>query len=67
MNYVLHMIAQVRLRTDGGRSRALVERKQREGKTLRAALRVLKTYIARELYRRLKAMHSSQAAPPIVA
>lgn len=62
MNYVVHMIAQVRLRTDGGRSRALVERKQREGKTLRAALRVLKTYIARELYRRLTEMHRSRAA-----
>lgn len=59
MNYVLHMIAQVRLRTDE-RSRALVERKQREGKTLRAALRVLKTYIARELYRKLKAIQRSR-------
>ena len=34
MNYVVHMISQVRLRIDE-RSRALVERKQREGKTLR--------------------------------
>lgn len=59
MNYVLHMIAQVRLRTDE-RSRALVERKQREGKTLRAALRVLKTYIARELYRKLKAIQRTR-------
>lgn len=59
MNYVLHMIAQVRIRTDE-RSRALVERKQREGKTLRAALRVLKTYIARELYRKLKSMQRSR-------
>lgn len=56
MNWVVHMIAQVRLRTDGGRSRALVERKVREGKTLRAALRVLKTYVARELYRTLEAI-----------
>lgn len=66
MNYVVHMIAQVRLRTDA-RSRALVERKQREGKTLRAALRVLKTYIARELYRRLRAMHRPRASRPIAA
>ena len=65
MNYVVHMIVQVRLRTDGGRSRALVDRKQREGKTLRAALRVLKTYIARELYRRLKTMQRLRAAHPI--
>jgi transposase len=65
MNYVVHRIVQVRLRTDGGRSRALVDRKQREGKTLRAALRVLKTYIARELYRRLKTMQRLRAAHPI--
>ena len=66
MNHVVHMIAQVRLRIDE-RSRELVERKQREGKTLRAALRVLKTYIARELYRRLKAMQRLRAAYPIAA
>jgi len=64
MNYVLHMIAQVRLRTDE-RSRILVERKMREGKTLRAALRVLKTYIARELYRTLKTIR--QARDPDLA
>jgi transposase len=58
MNYVVHMIAQVRLRTDP-RSRELFERKQREGKTKRAAFRVLKTYIARELYRKLKAFEKN--------
>jgi hypothetical protein len=30
-------------------------------------LRVLKTYIARELYRRLRAMHRDRAAHPITA
>lgn len=59
MNYVVHMIAQVRLRTDD-RSRELVQRKQREGKTLREALRVLKTYIARELYRKLRAIEKTR-------
>jgi transposase len=59
MNYVVHMMAQVRLRTDP-RSRELFERKQREGKTKRAALRVLKTYIARELYRKLKAFEKNR-------
>lgn len=39
----------VRLRTDE-RSRAFVHRKEQEGKTFRAALRVLKTYIVREIY-----------------
>jgi len=68
MNYVLHMIAQVRLRTDGGRSRALVERKRREGKTLRAAfLRVSKTYIAREPYVTLKAIERSREPGPFAA
>lgn len=66
MNYVLHMIAHVRLRTDE-RSRVLVERKQREGKTLRAALRVLKTYIARELYRTLKAIERDRDSIPVGA
>lgn len=64
MNYVLHMMAQVRLRTDL-RSRELFERKQKEGKTKRAALRVLKTYIARELYRKLKAFEKNRETPPI--
>lgn len=59
MNYVLHMMAQVRLRTDL-RSRELFERKQKEGKTKRAALRVLKTYIARELYRKLEAFEKDR-------
>lgn len=53
MNWVLHMVSQVRLRVDP-RSRELVERKRREGKSLREAIRVLKTYIARELYRTLR-------------
>jgi hypothetical protein len=66
MNYVVHMIAQVRLRLDED-SRALVERKQREGKTLRAALRVLKTYIARELYSKLKSMQRSRDSPLVGA
>ncbi len=67
LNWVVHMIAQVRLRTDGGRSRALVERKMAEGKTLRAALRVLKTYIARELYRTLRAIQEGRWSGPLAA
>lgn len=56
MNWVMHIISQVRLRIDP-RSKELVERKQREGKTKREAIRVLKTYIAREIYRTLKRIH----------
>lgn len=66
MNYVVHMIAQVRLRTDE-RSRALVERKHREGKTLREALRVLKTYIARELYRKLRSIQKTRNSKAFAA
>lgn len=49
LNRTCYLIAMVRLRTDE-RSQAFVKRKEREGKTFRAALRVLKTYIAREVY-----------------
>ena len=66
MNYVVHMMAQVRLRCDP-RSKELFERKQREGKTKRAALRVLKTYIARELYRKLKAFEENRESLAIGA
>lgn len=51
LNWALHIVAMVRLRVDGGRSRALLEKAKLCGKTPRAALRVLKTYIARELFR----------------
>ena len=51
LNWALHIVAMVRLRTDGGRSRAFLEKAKSSGKTQRAALRVLKTYIARELFR----------------
>jgi transposase len=51
LNWALHIVAMVRLRTDGGRSRAFLEKAKSYGKTQRAALRALKTYIARELFR----------------
>lgn len=56
-----HLIALVRLRTDET-TKAYVKRKQEEGKTFRAALRSLKTVIARELYRCLKASHHQPAS-----
>lgn len=49
LNRTCYLIAMVRLRTDE-RSREFVHRKEQEGKTFRAALRVLKTYIVREIY-----------------
>jgi transposase len=51
LNWALHIVAMVRLRTDGGRSRAFLDKAKSCGKTQRAALRALKTYIARELFR----------------
>jgi hypothetical protein len=36
---------------DGGRSKRFLEQAQLRGKTKRSALRLLKTYIARELFR----------------
>lgn len=53
LNRLLHLVVQTRLRSDGGRSRAYLDRKVAAGKTQRKALRALKTYVARELYRLL--------------
>jgi transposase len=66
MNHALHMIARVRLRLDP-RSRALFARKRAEGKTPKEAWRVLKTYIARELYHTLKAVQKGRDPAPIPA
>jgi transposase len=54
LNWALHIVAIVRLRVDGGRSRAFLEKAKSCGKTRRAALRMLKTYIARELFRAMR-------------
>lgn len=50
LNWALHIVAMVRLRMDGGRSKALLDKSTQHGKSRRSALRVLKTYIARELF-----------------
>jgi transposase len=49
LNWALHLIARTRLRLDAA-SQALVARKKREGKTHREAIRILKTYLARQFY-----------------
>lgn len=49
LNRLCHMIATVRLRWDET-TKTYISKKQQQGKTLRSALRCLKTYIARELY-----------------
>ena len=68
LNWALHIVAMVRLRMDGGRSKRFLEQAQLRGKTKRSALRLLKTYIARELFRVLSTgqLHSLPAeAHPI--
>jgi transposase len=50
LNKTFHLIGQVRLRYDPD-SRAYLAKKQQEGKTTRAALRCLKTVIARDIFR----------------
>lgn len=60
LNRAFHMIVLVRLRYDEA-TRTYLDRKQRQGKTLRAALRCLKTHLARQLFR---FMHDSINAHP---
>ena len=50
LNRTFHMIVQVRLRCHKD-TKAYLEKKQLQGKTRRAALRCLKTYLSRELFR----------------
>lgn len=60
LNRTFHMIAQVRLRCDE-QTKAYLDKKQQQGKTRRAALRCLKTYLARELFRSM--LHATQQQP----
>lgn len=53
LNWAVHILVRSRLRVDE-RSKAYVERKVGEGKTRRAAMRCLKTFAAREIYRVLR-------------
>lgn len=50
LNWALHIVARVRLGSDGGRSKALLEKQRQNGKSHREGLRVLKTDVARELF-----------------
>jgi transposase len=53
LNWALHIVALTRSRCDE-RTKVLLARLKARGKTQRASLRILKTYIARELFRHLK-------------
>jgi Transposase IS116/IS110/IS902 family/Phage capsid family len=57
LSWALHIVAMVRLRMNDGRSKEFLERAQLRGKTKRSGLRLLKTYIARELFRVLSRGH----------
>ncbi|PRZ17455.1 transposase, partial [Nesterenkonia sandarakina] len=52
LNRALHMAVVTRMRMDP-RTRAYVERRTAEGRTLREIRRCLKRYLARDIYRRL--------------
>ena len=60
-NQALHMVAVVRLRYCS-RSRTYLERRTREGKSKKAVIRCLKRYIAREVFRTLRADLASLAS-----
>lgn len=62
LHWALPIVALVRLRMDGGRSKRFRDKLLLRGKTKRSALRLLKTYIARELFRALRQAYSSAAA-----
>lgn len=53
LNWALHIVALTRSRCDE-RTQALLAKLKARGKTQRASLRILKTYIARELFRHLR-------------
>lgn len=49
-NYAIHMIATVRMRFDA-KTKSYIAKRQSEGKTKKEAMRCLKRYICREIYR----------------
>lgn len=61
LNWALHIVALTRSRCDE-RTRTLLAKLKARGKTQRASLRILKTYIARELFRYLKGSPSPALA-----
>ena len=62
LNYAVHIVALNRMRTDE-RTKTFLARKKSEGKSQREAMRCLKTYIARELFGKLRQLN----LPPLAA
>ena len=63
LNWALHIVALTRSRCDP-RTQALLAKLKEKGKTHRASLRILKTYIAREFFRHLK--RTTLSAHPVL-
>jgi len=62
LNRALHMAVVTRMRMDP-RTRAYVERRTAEGRTLREIRRCLKRYLARQIYRHLNAAAAASSTP----
>jgi transposase len=63
LNRALHIIALSRARTDPA-TRAYLDRRHREGKTKKEAIRCLKRHLARRIWRLLYATETPATAPP---
>ena len=63
LNWALHIIAMVRLRVDDGHSRQFITKQTDQGKTKRAALRSMKTYIAREIFKTIRRSYPDRRSP----
>lgn len=63
LNRALHMAVITRMTHDPD-TRAYVERRRAEGRTTKEIRRCLKRYLARQLYRTLKALHSAPDVDP---
>jgi transposase len=61
LNRALHMAVVTRMRMDP-RTRAYVDRRTAEGRTLREIRRCLKRYLARQIYRQLNAATTATSA-----
>jgi transposase len=65
INAAIHRIAVTRARCDA-RTRAYVERKKAEGKTIRDAIRCLKRHIIREIWQLLRAPTQTRMTPSLL-
>lgn len=62
LNYAFHIVALNRMRRDE-KTQTFLARKRSEGHSQREAIRILKTYIAREVYQLLKVLELEPLVP----